>query len=218
MPVRRLDEYLRRFSDRVARADVELEAAIRRLAEALADEIAARLGRGCEAGGEEVARAVERALEPLRREVAELRRSIEELAESIKALQRAPTASRARQQDRRLPRWLSALLKELEEDGFRLASQLPREIVDSYDSRLAEAHGVYSLGLEGDVVFVKRDALEALVEALSAIKVGDEAEVAAKLDGRLRRLFEVLRRNGYLVFSSQGWTPVGELKRIVKGG
>jgi predicted RNase H-like nuclease (RuvC/YqgF family) len=218
LPVKRLDEYLRRFSDRVSRGDVDVELALRRLVEAIVDEVARRIGSGGQApeiaiDSNVLAEALEKALEPIRRELSELRREVSELTRLVRSLQ-LPSQQR-QEQAKRVPRWLAQLIKELEDEGFKLASQLPREIVDSFDSRIAELHGIYSIGLEGDIAFVKKDVIQDLVNALSTIKVGDEVEVAAKLDGRLRRLFHILRRSGYLVYSN-GWVPVGELKKIIR--
>ncbi len=221
MPVRRLDDYLRRAVGRAAQQPVELEAVLRRLAELIVEEASRRSVGGCDGVAEAVARLEER-VRAVEARVEELRRLVEETARMVKGFAAAPSPSRQAGGgggQQRTPRWLATLLRELEEDGFKLASQLPRDVVNSYDRGVGERYGVHTLDVGGDIVFVKREVLVELVKTVSTVSVGDEAAVAAKLGGRLSRLFMLLRKGGYLVYSAsrKGWMPVDELKRIVGG-
>ncbi len=216
MPVRRLDDYLRRASEAV-RSPVELEAVLRRLAELVVEEAAKRAGSGCDVQVFEALKSIEERIRALEERVNEVKMLVNELSRTIRSLDQR-SAGRERSADR-MPRWLSSLLKALDEEGFKLASQLPRDVVDGFDKVLAERYGIYTLDIGGDIVFAKREVLEELTRTVSAVNVADEAAVAAKLGGRLSRLFMLLRKGGYLVYSAsrKGWVPVDELKKIVKG-
>ncbi len=224
MPVRRLDDYLRRVSERVERGGMDIDSFVRKLAEALVDEIAEKLNnrlendRSCITFSELktlITNIVDEKLSRLEKEIRELKRRVEEL--SRLSMSFGATAAATRRPQDQGPRWLITLAKAVEEEGFKLASQLPRDVVDMFDSKTAETKGIYAIDVDGDIVFVKADTLTELAKSLSAVKVGDEAAAAAKLGGRLARLFMLLRRSGYLVYSSRekAWVPVGELKKLM---
>ncbi len=182
MPVRRLDEFLRRMpssarEELVKGIDELLEEALRRHGELVKREVLGEL--------ESIALAVS----DLARKIDEVSARLAKLEEAVKKLEQG----KRREKD--------PIAEKLASEGFLLASEIrgmnPQAVIEA-----ARNMGALVLDLGFDAAIVDRKAFREFQELLEEAKTSDEEEVRKAL-GRFYKLFRALRRAGMVYYDSK---------------
>lgn len=154
-------------------------------------------------------RRIQDTINPYTSKVDELSRRVSELYERIERIEgllRTATAQRAAEEARPVERRRTAM-DYLKQDGFVLQKELKwLKKPEAFFSKLRKEGAVVVEGLSGFIA-IDKDFYGELVNALGKVDTPNVNEALSRLSPRLRRLFQVLVDEGFVIYdhNARAW-------------
>jgi hypothetical protein len=217
---RRLDDYLRRLGAAARTGQVDVEDLLRRAILEAARGICSSEDNTLagESQLEDRLHSIESRLARIEERLAELEAvDIDKLAERVasKLMQILPAVLAQVQVDQ--PEWVQEIARRVSEEGYVFEHELPPSVREKIDIKVLKSRGFVVEQLGAFTVIADPKAIRGFLDELSRLKTGDEYEAEARL-GRYRKLFKLLRSEGYLYYAgpSRGWILEGPLARLAE--